>query len=200
MQYNRIDDAIAVATTCLKLDPYNDSVIGLIKNLQEYKATTGARTQVLNQITTMEDEARTNPSNYTNIFSLAGLYMELQQTNRAVQLFEATVNHPGIPVDALRAIANFYAQLQDFPDLEAVLKKLTEAQPNAPEAWYDLARLEVILGKKDDAIKDLQTSVSLSDQRLKTNPAALNVRTAAGTEAEFNPIRALPEFQKIIGP
>ncbi len=200
MQYNRIDDALAVATTCLKLDPYNDSVIGLIKNLQEYKATTGARTQVMNQVAAMEDEARTHPSNFTNIFSLAGLYMELQQTNRAVELFQATAARPDVPVEALRAIANFDAQLQDFPDLEAVLKRLTQTQPNIPEAWYDLARLESILGKRDDAIKDLQMAVTLSDQRLKTNPAAMNIRTAAGTEAEFNPIRGSPDFQKIVGP
>ncbi|HUE36431.1 MAG TPA: hypothetical protein VMO20_03485, partial [Candidatus Acidoferrum sp.] len=79
-------------------------------------------------------------------------------------------------------------------------KKLTDTEPNAPETWYDLARLEVLLGKKDEAIQDLRTSVNLSDQRLKTNAKALDIRAAARSEAGFNPIRGSPEFQKLVSP
>jgi hypothetical protein len=58
----------------------------------------------------------------------------------------------------------------------------------------------VILGKRDDAIKDLQTSLDLSDTRLRTDPKARNIRDEARMEAGFNPIRSTPEFQKLIPP
>jgi hypothetical protein len=40
VQFNRIDDAILVAETCLKFDPYNGSVQGLLEQLHAMK---GAR-------------------------------------------------------------------------------------------------------------------------------------------------------------
>ncbi|HEX3628201.1 MAG TPA: hypothetical protein VH280_22555, partial [Verrucomicrobiae bacterium] len=94
----------------------------------------------------------------------------------------------------------FFAQTTQFSQLEGVLKKLTVALPNEPEGWYDLARLEVLLGNRDDSIKDLQTSLNLSDQRLKTNPSARNIRDAARSEPGFNSIRGTPEFQKLVPP
>jgi thioredoxin-like negative regulator of GroEL len=200
MQYNRLDDALLVAKTCLKLDPYNDSVSDLIKNLENFKSQAGQREQVENQLISMENEARTNPTNYQNIFTLAGYYLQLQQTNRATALLEGLVTHPHVSTTALRSAAEFFAQTANLSDLETTLKALSAAEPTAPETWYDLSRLEIMLGKRDDGLQDLATSISLSDQRLKTNPQALNIRDQARNEAGFNAVRNTPEFQKLVPP
>jgi tetratricopeptide (TPR) repeat protein len=200
MQYNRIDDALVVARTCLKLDPYNGSVSDLIDNLERFKNQAGDRARMEEQVQGMEDKARTNPADFQNIFSLVGYYMQTQQTNRANDLLEHAISQSNVPPDVLRGAAQFFAQTTQFSKLETVLKKLTTTLPNEPEAWYDLARLEVLMGNKDESIKDLQTSLNLSDQRLKTNPSARNIRDAARTEAGFNPIRGMPEFQKLVPP
>jgi tetratricopeptide (TPR) repeat protein len=200
MQYNRIDDALLVAKTCLKLDPYNGSVSDLIENLERYRSSAGQREQVENQLLAMENEAQKNPTDYTNIFSLAGLYLQLQQTNRADDLLVLAVNRPNPPVAVLRSAAEFFAQTVNFPDLEITLRGLAKANPDVPETWYDLSRLELILGKRDEAIQDLETSVKLSDERLKTNPHALNIRDTARGEPSFGPIRNTPEFQKLVAP
>ena len=200
MQYNRLEDALLVAKTCQTLDPYNDSVAGLIRQLEDYKKSASQRAQVLDQIMSMENRARTNPTDYTNIFSLGSLFLELSQTNNAAALFDETIARPGVPIDVIRGIANFYAQTAQFNELEKTLTRLTDVEPRVPEAWYDLARLEIMLGKKDDALKDLGTAIQLSDQRLKTNAGALNIRAQARDEAQFNPIRGLPEFQKLVSP
>ncbi|MGH8023874.1 MAG: TPR end-of-group domain-containing protein, partial [Limisphaerales bacterium] len=200
MQFNRIDDALVVARTCHELDPFNGSVSGLIENLEKFKSEAGERAKVGEQVQSMEDKARTNPADFQNIFSLAGYYLQTHQTNRADELLETMVSAPKVPPDALRGAAQFFAQTAQFSDLETVLKKLTVTLPNEPEAWYDLARLEVLLGHRDESIKDLQTSLALSDARLKTNPSARNIREAARNEAGFNPIRGMPEFQKLVPP
>ncbi len=44
--FNRLDDAQIVAETCLKLDPFNDQVKGLVNQLQDFKKQSGARTQL----------------------------------------------------------------------------------------------------------------------------------------------------------
>jgi tetratricopeptide (TPR) repeat protein len=200
MQYNRIDDAILVAKTCLKLDPYNGSVADLIENLERYKTSTGQREQVDNQLATMENEAQKNPTNYQNIFTLAGYYMQLQQTNRASDLLVQVVSRPNPPMAVLRSAAEFFAQTANFGGLEITLKSMAKADPSVPETWYDLSRLELLLGQKDEALKDLGTSINLSDQRLKTNAKALNIRDTARNEPSFNPIRNTPEFQKLVSP
>ncbi len=42
VQFGRLDDALLIAQTCLKLDPYNGSVIGLVDSLEAYKRTAPA--------------------------------------------------------------------------------------------------------------------------------------------------------------
>jgi tetratricopeptide (TPR) repeat protein len=181
MQYNRLDDALVVARTCLKLDPYNDSVAGLIENLENFKKQAGQ-------------------PDYQKTFAQAGYYMQHGQTNNAYQLLDPLVSRPDVTPDALRGVAEFYAQVGNFQKLETVLQKLTSLQPDMPEGWYDLARLEVLLGKRDDALKDLQTSINLSDERLKTNSKAVDIRKAASAEPGFGPLRGSPDFQKIVSP
>ena len=198
MQFDRIDDALLVARTALKLDPFNGSFSTLIDNLESFKKQTGQRQQVEEQVQGIEDRVRTNPADYQDFFSLAGYYLQTQQTNRAIDLFEQTLSRPSVPPAVLRTIAQFYAQSGLYSELETVLQKLAAEQPDVPEAWYDLARLEVLLGERDQAIRDLQTSIELSDKRLKTNSAAVDIRAAARAEGGFNPIRGSAEFQKLV--
>jgi tetratricopeptide (TPR) repeat protein len=189
MQYGRIDDALIVAKTCLKLDPYNGQIADLVKNLEQF-----------GQIAVMQDEARKNPTDYTNLFAMASYYFSTGQTNAAIGLLDLTVTQPQVPVDVLRAIAQFYAHIGDLSRLEPLLKKIANAAPHQPESWYDLARIEALLGKNDDAIKYLTTAINLSDQRLKTNPLAANFRDTARSDSALAPLRNSPDFQKLVPP
>ncbi|HUA64770.1 MAG TPA: DUF2723 domain-containing protein [Alphaproteobacteria bacterium] len=200
MQFNRIDDALLVAKTCLKLDPYNDSVSHLIDELNSFKSTSGEREQMQEQVQTMQDKAKTNPTDWQNIFQLASYYQQTHQTNNAADLLEHTISQPNVPPDVIRGVAQFFADTHQFSDLEFTLKKLTASVPDEPEAWYDLARLEVMLNNKDESIRDLQTCLALSDERSKTNSKAKNLRDEARNEPGFNPIRGTPEFQKLVPP
>ncbi len=110
MQFGRLDDALMVAETCHRLDPYNDSVNDLIKQLNDYKQGASERQVVQNQVQTMQEMARTNPENYQNIFSLAGYYLQSQQTNLADELLTETVSRPTVPSEVLRSVAQFFAQ------------------------------------------------------------------------------------------
>ncbi len=194
----RLPEAILVAETAKQFHDANEDEMGyLINQLERNPDSNNISATRLKE---MEDETRVHPSNYTNIFSLAAAFMELQQTNNAAAVFEAAISRQGIPIDVIRGVANFFAQSGQFYELEKTLKRLTEVEPQAPEAWYDLSRLEVILGKKDEAIKNLQKAIELSDQRLNTNPSALNIRNAARAETQFNSIRNEPAFQKLVEP
>jgi tetratricopeptide (TPR) repeat protein len=162
MQFNRLDDALVVAQTCLKLDPYNDQTKGLVNQLADFKKQSAVRGQVENQLQQMENEAHNNPTNFQNIFKLAQLYFQMQQTNRVAELFDQALANTNISPNAVGVIAQFYAQTGNLPKLEDTLEKLAKIIPNQPEPWYDLAALKAVIGKNEEALQDLRTSLDLS--------------------------------------
>ena len=207
LQLNRLDDALIVAQTCIKLDPYNGQVSDLIKQLNEFKKQAAERGQMQDQLQKLQTEAANNPTNFQNVLTLGSVYKQMQDTNRAADLFrQATalfdqeLADPHARPENISAMAQIAAETGNFTKLEAILKKLVNLLPNQPEPIYDLAALEAITGKNDDAVKNLRVAIDLSSQRLLTNPAANNLLIAARTDQRFNIIRGLPEFQKIIPP
>jgi tetratricopeptide (TPR) repeat protein len=198
LQFGRFDDAIIVAETCKKLDPYNDQVTGLIDQLKQFKKQNGDRTQAVNQIDAMESMAHTNPANIQNLITLGGTYLQLQQTNRALELMDQAIASPGIKFQDAAAIAQYFAQLGNMAKLESALKKMVSLAPDQPEPLYDLAAFEAITGQVPLSLQNLKAALALSAKRLTTNPAARDLLAAARTDPRFTPLHALPEYQKLV--
>ena len=198
LQYGRIDDALLVAQTCQKLDPYYDQVKGLVKNLGDIKSQSATRAQVETQVQHMENEARTNSGNLQNLLSLANIYLQMQQTNRTIELFDQALANPHISSSEAGFIAQEYVKMANLTKLEGVLQKIVTLVPDQPEPWYDLAALEAVLGKPDPALQSLHKSLDLSAQRLKSNPTAHDLLNEARKDPHFDPLRNLPEFQKLV--
>ena len=196
----RFDDAILIAQTCQKLDPFNDQINGLIKNLQDYKASSTARAQTVSQIDQMETTARTNPADVRNLIMLGVTYVQMQQTNRGTELFDQALASPNVKAAAAGALAGYYSQLGNIPKLEHALERLTVLAPDQPEPHYDLGALEAYLGQIAPALTNLTIAINMSNDRLKTNPAARNLLAQARSDAHLNSLRALPEFQKLVPP
>ena len=95
-------------------------------------------------------------------------------------------------------IAQTYAQMGNLAKLEGVIEKLVTLIPDQPEPWYNLAALDTVLGKPDQALQNLSRSLEISAQRLKTNPAAHDLLAEARKDHRFDPLRTLPAFQKIV--
>jgi tetratricopeptide (TPR) repeat protein len=207
LQMNRLDDALIVARTCLKLDPYNDQVQGLIDQMQTFKKQNAMRTEAQDQLKKFQDEAIANPSNFQNILALGSFYSQIQDTNMMVQLFrqsetlfDQTLASSNLsPVD-VSAMAQIAARIGDLQRLEGVLEKLISLAPAQPEPHYDLAVLDVLLGKNSESLKNLQAALDLSAKRLLANPSAHDLLAEARHDPHFDPLRNLPEFQKIVPP
>jgi tetratricopeptide (TPR) repeat protein len=205
LQFNRLDDALIVAQTCLKLDPFNDQVKNLIRQLQEFKSQSATRDQFQGQLQKFQAEAATNPTNFQNVLALGSLYSQMQDTNRAFQLFNQAAGlfdqelaNPSIQTANVLAMAQIAAAIGNVNRLETVLKKLVALNPAQPEAHYDLAALEAITGKSDDALKELGISIDLSSKRLLTNSGAHNLVVEARADPRFNTLRNRVDFQKIV--
>ncbi len=196
----RFDDALLVAETCKKLDPFNDQIIGLVENLKGYKGQNDQRLQAIKQIEAMEATARTNPANVTNLVLLGSAYFSMQQTNRAVELFDQALARPELKSQEAEAVAQYFSQLNNYPKLETALKKRASLSPDQPEPRCDLAALQAIMGNQAEALQNLKTALDLNTQRLAKNPGAPDLAAAVRTDPRFNGIRNLPEFQKLVPP
>jgi tetratricopeptide (TPR) repeat protein len=200
LQYGRIDDALLVAQTCHKLDPYNDQGKVLVKQLEDIKNQSANRAQIETQVQHMENEARTNPGNLPNVLSLAGIYIQMQQTNRAIELFDRALANPHITSNEAGFIAQKYVELGNLTKLEEVLQKIVTLVPDQPEPWYDIAALDVVMGKPDQSFPNLRKSLDLSAQRLKGNPTARDLLAEVRKDPRFDSVRNTPEYQKIVPP
>jgi tetratricopeptide (TPR) repeat protein len=171
-----------------------------VKQLGDFKSQSAVRSQVETQLQQMENEARANPGNLQNLLSLANLYLQMQQTNRTIELFDRVMADPHLSSNEAGFIAQTYAKMGYLTKLEAVLQKIVTLVPDQPEPWYDLAALNTILGKPDQALQNLHKSLDLGAQRLKSNPTAHDLLNEARKDSRFNALRNLPEFQKMVPP
>ncbi len=199
-QVGRYEDALRVAETCLKLDPYNGQVIGLVASLRDTVKRVGEMEKIRSSFEQMEKEYKTHPTNYQAAFNLASAYMSMQQTNRAMTILENMIQLPQVDPQAVLATAKVFADMRDWPRLELTLERLVKLMPNEPETWYDLAALKSGFGKPTEAMTALTQALELSNQRLKRNPNASNLVNTARNDGRFTPLRQLPEFQKLIPP
>jgi tetratricopeptide (TPR) repeat protein len=207
LQFNRLDDALIVAKTYLKFDPYNGQAADLVKNLSDAKTRTAEQTQLEMQLQQMEAEEQKNPTNFQNTLELARFYYQMQQTNRAtellqnaVKLFNQALANPNIRYPDVATMAQIAARLGNLPELEIALQKLTSLAPSQPEPRYDLAALYAILGRTSEALRNLQAALDLNARRLATNPAAQDLLATARNDHRFDSIRNQPGFQKLVPP
>ena len=196
----RFDDAILIAQTCQKLDPYNDQISGLIKNLQDYRNQNAERAKAVGMIDQMEKVAHSNPDDVRNLVTLGVTYAQMQQTNRAVELFTLALASTNLKYADAGAAAGYFSQINDLPRLEKALEKLAALAPDQPEPRYDLAALQSYMNQNAAALTNLKIALDLSAQRLKTNPAARDILADARKDPHLNPLRALPEFLKLVPP
>ncbi|HWX21498.1 MAG TPA: DUF2723 domain-containing protein [Candidatus Binatia bacterium] len=197
LQVNRIDDALLLAQTCLKLDPYNGQVMRLLSDLQGFKSQSSMM-QTRNSLQMLEEEVRNHPTNFQAATELARILVQVQQTDRANQLLEGVLNAPQVSARTVAQVADTYRQMGNLPKTEAALEKLVQVLPDSPEAWYDLAGFRANIGKTNQVLPALTRALALNAKRLETDPTKPDLLAAARKDERFAALRQSSEFQKLI--
>ncbi len=192
----RLNDALMVAETALKLDPYNGQIAGLIANLKDWKQ----RTVDQGGLQKLEAEVHANPTNFQAALGLAVNYLQTQQFERGLAILDSIVANPRVEAGALITVADLYKQMNNLPKLEAAMARMVQLLPANAEAWYDLAALRGSLGRPTDSLTAISNAITISTARRATNPAAIDLLAEARKDGRLNPLRNLPEFQKLIAP
>ena len=177
---NRTDEAVAVAETCLKLDPQNDQIRALVNQIQNIKAFQQPRTV----------EAQT-------VFNEVDRLLKEKQTNQAMALLDQVVVNPSADANAILMAARIYLQAGDVLRLERALTSMVRIVPDNPEAWYDLAGIQV-MQQRPQTKESLRKAIELSNERLKTDPQARDLAAEAKKDARFAILRNDPDIKKLL--
>jgi len=192
----RLDDALMVAETALKLDPNNGQIAGLIANLKEWRQRTVDQGGLLK----LEAEVRAHPTNFQAALGLAVNYLQAQQFERGQAILDSIVTNPRADSGALMSVADLFKQLNNLPKLETAMARLVQLMPANAEAWYDLAALRGSLGRTAESLTAVSNAITISTARRATNTTAVDLLAEARKDGRLNPLRNLPEFQKLIAP
>jgi tetratricopeptide (TPR) repeat protein len=193
----RADDALLIARTCKKLDPGNPQLDDLIRRLEAIKRDTANMAVLQSQLGQLRQQFDKDP-NVSNAFQLAQVYLSMQRTGEAVQVFLRALSDPRLDASGAISIANAFVQLNQLGPLETALNRLVQISPDSPEGNYDLAAVESLLNKPSNAIVHLRTALTLSANRLKADPKAKNLMEECLKDTRFNSLRSNPDFQKLL--
>jgi tetratricopeptide (TPR) repeat protein len=178
----RIAEATEIVRTCLKLDPENGQIQNLLTQLESILKQMGAPRQVDSQ----------------TIFQEVSRRMEAHQTNEALNLLDQIINSPMADPGTILEAAKRFVALGDTGRLEKTLERLVRLAPDNPEAWYDLAGLQSMMGKAGPALDSLTKAISLSNERIKRDPKARDLVNEARQDPRMTPLRGLPAFKALV--
>ena len=205
----RVEDARIMAVTSLKLDPNNGQMEALVGQLESMKQSQGAQPpqmpppattpsiSMTAEIPDLEKQVAANPKNLQAASKLLSGYMQLQQTQKALDLVDKLMTNQA-DANTLLFTAQVCNQLGQHPRVEKALSLLVKTSPDSPEAWFDLAGVQALNNKAPEAVASLRTSLELSAKRRAQNTNAANLYDNALTDPRFGNLRQTPEFQKLI--
>ncbi len=174
------DDAAAVARLCLRLDPGDLQIRGMLDQMETLRSA--------------------KAMDLPGLLSQATNDVAKGQTNEAVAIVDGIMGTANLDAPSLVTCAQVYVSVGALPKLEPVLTRLVKVVPDSPEAWYDLAGLRAMLDKPGPALEALDRCVTLSQRRLKTKPGARDLLPEIPKDFRFNALRGTPEYQRIVGP
>jgi tetratricopeptide (TPR) repeat protein len=210
----RAADAQLVVNTSLLWDPENIGLQALAENVSQILQS--QRQQVPQQsavpaptsapvsataadLTALETKYQQDPSNLTNAFSLASAYFSARRSNDGFRVLQTLIDQTNASAQVVLSVAKAYSDLGHVAALEHAFTRATEVLPNSPETWYDLARIQVALNKRELAMTNLKRAVQLSNERAAQEPMAFNVAKDAQTNKNFDAVRGDPTFRALVG-
>ena len=198
----RIDDALLIARTSYKLDPFNQQIEGLIGQLRQMKGQAGAAPpaadQMNAQLAALEAQFKSRPTDFNLGLQIANARVQAQQGPQAVAVLDQIIANPAADAEALALAANMYAQLGNVQKVEQSLQQLVKASPTNPESRYDLAAVQAMQSKSPDAIASLSNALQQSADRRTRDPNAPHLYSNALNDPRLASLRPLPEFQAVL--
>jgi len=209
VQLQRIDDALLIAKTSFKLDPFNGQIENLIVELTRIRGSMPRGSGLLpppapaaavpqEQINALEAQFKAQPGDLNAGMQLATLCLQAQQIQKAIDALDRVLTNPAADANMLTVAANYYAQMGAVAKIENALQLLVKKTPDNPEGRFDLAAILAYQNKTTQALDALSNALQQNAARLTRDAAAPNLYPNATSDTRLASLRALPEFQRLM--
>jgi tetratricopeptide (TPR) repeat protein len=176
----RMGDALLIAKTFLKLDPFNGQVQNMVKGLEEAMKQSGTMTA-------------------DQVFAEIEAQVQGNQTNHAMEMLEQMLHHPQATAPIEMRVADIYSRLlRNFDKAEEAMNRATQLEPDSSVIWYNLASLQAVERKAPAAAESLKKAFTANAAERKTNAQMVNLQENARTNRNFESIRQTPEFRAVV--
>ena len=211
----RPDEAVLVARTFQKLDPYNRQVHNMIVELylqsgKHDQALSAAReflklepnNSVLQELASQLQKSQPGAAAVPlqDILTDITNALKANQPDRAAAILEQLLHSPQANGPLLTQVAQFYAEMGRLPKAEEAMRRATEVDPRSSQSWYNLANVQAFQGRAADAAESLRRAFATNAVERAANPGMIDLRANARTNPNFNNIRQSPEFRAVMGP
>lgn len=173
----------------------------------QYAAALAQSRRTNDAVAVLDTLAQTGSNNAAVLLPVTHAYNQLGQTAKAqlsvtrlLPLCEQILADPLADNNSLQAALQTYQILGHVVKMEESLQRLVKLHPTSPELSYDLGALLTFQRKTNAAIGALSNSIHHSNARLKQAPAAQDLRALAAGDTNYIPLRAHPEFPKLVAP
>ena len=136
---------------------------GLAESIKQYKGESATMDPFRNNFIKAQEEVRTNPNDFQAAFDLAGMYLQMAQTDSAVKVLNGVCDNPKADVPALRSLLTAYSSFGHTAGLEKTVGKLeaaVRADPANTQKKLDLAEGYRFLHKNTEAAQVLDQAIN----------------------------------------
>jgi tetratricopeptide (TPR) repeat protein len=203
----RLDEALMLATTSQKLDPFNGQIENLIFELKKMKASNpGAAAAppppnpaaAQSDLAQLEQQFKADPKNSALAYRYLATSMQAGQQGKVQEVVDVIAGNPEADAAVLTLAANAYAQLGQIAKVEAMLARILKLNPNNPEGRYDLGAVQLMQHKTNEAMETLRGALQQNAERLAKDPKAPNLYDNFLSDARFASLRASPQFSNLL--
>lgn len=201
---SRFEEAILLSKTALKFDPANGQLRGLIDELDRIRRSSGGGVpaQAGGAAAPAAPAAQGTPALQSAMQQVVGL-LDAKQTNQALGLVDMLMQTASNDVNAMIFAAQIYNQSYQIPRAEQALARYAALMGEHPEAWFDLAAMQALLNKTNEAMESLKNSLTYEARRKAreaggkpTSPHDL--MQLARTDGRFAALRTNPGFKTML--
>ncbi|MCX7817790.1 MAG: DUF2723 domain-containing protein [Kiritimatiellae bacterium] len=180
----RFAEARTIIQEFLKGDPQNDKIREFLGFIDQVESG-------VKRIAEIEQRAQSGKLEIREAVELVGLYRRHGRMQQFEQLCANLLSQTGLPFQVYLELGRMAYEAQRPILLDLALQRYVAAQPSDPNGWIELAAVQLLLGRSDNAVIALRNAVQIGGEA---------VRAQVRQDPRFEQLRLRSDVEQLLAP